>query len=116
MVHEEIIIRIFQTIDNRRWNAFFEYFDTNATYERPGYVPLSGLGEILAFYRQDRIIKQGTHRIEKILSDDEAACCWGVFDGTSKNDERLHEPFADVYRIAKGKIVYRKTFFYRAAI
>jgi len=116
MSHAEIIVRMFAAIDNRRWDALAEFFGADAIYERPGYAPLRSLDDILMFYQRDRIIKHGTHRIERVVCDDEAACCWGSFEGKSKSDERLHEQFADVYRITKGKIVYRQTFFYRAAI
>jgi uncharacterized protein len=62
------------------------------------------------------VIAQGRHRIEGLIASGEKAMCWGGFRGNTKAGVEVEIPFADVYRFENGTIIWRKTFFYRAAI
>jgi ketosteroid isomerase-like protein len=63
-----------------------------------------------------RIIEAGTHIVDYTVSDLGVAACWGRFRGYSRDGRELDESFADTYRVRDGRIVYRRTYFYRAAI
>ena len=86
-----------------------------AGYERPAYEPFVGKPAILEFYLTKRIISLGEHRVEKVLSDGANIACWGSFSGVARNGN-LSMRFADAYRIRKGRIDLRRTFFDSPAI
>ncbi|OON72762.1 nuclear transport factor 2 family protein [Streptomyces tsukubensis] len=113
---ETLVAELFDVIDGCRWNELGSVFADECTYCRPGYDPLVSLPRVEQFYRRERIIDSGRHQIEHIVSDTHTVACWGRFVGTSRKGESLNEEFADVYRVREGKIVFRKTYFFRAAI
>ncbi|MFE9170835.1 nuclear transport factor 2 family protein [Streptomyces kebangsaanensis] len=113
---ESLVARLFQVIDSRSWDELGEVFADNAVYERPGYAALEGLGRIRQFYEHERIITSGAHEVHQVTGGLAAAACWGRFRGTGRGGDPLDEGFADTYLVRGGKIVHRKTFFYRAAI
>ncbi|WP_217238073.1 nuclear transport factor 2 family protein [Streptomyces sp. AC555_RSS877] len=85
-------------------------------YDRPGYDSLRGLHQIEHFYRTERIVASGTHQVHRIVSDLDSAACWGRFTGNSRTGAPLDEQFADTYTVRDGRIIGRRTYFYRAAI
>jgi ketosteroid isomerase-like protein len=113
---EQLVTELFEIIDGRRWDELGSVFADDCVYSRPGYEPLAGLARIQRFYRHERIVAAGGHRIEHTVSDLGTAACWGTFVGESRSGQPLHEGFADTYQVRDGKIVYRRTYFYRAAI
>ncbi|MFD0367358.1 nuclear transport factor 2 family protein [Streptomyces sp. NPDC059071] len=108
--------RLFAIIDGRRWNELGRVFAADCVYHRPGYPALVGLADIERFYREERIIESGSHRVEEVMAGDDSLACWGSFQGLSRAGERLDERFSDHYRIDDGLISARRTYFYRAAI
>jgi ketosteroid isomerase-like protein len=114
--HQYLISRLFTAIDDRKWEALPELFTPSVRYERPGYAPICGIASLLAFYRGERVVAQGRHRIFGCLGDDDEVCCWGEFSGVSNSGHPLCETFADWYWTSGGLISRRKTFFYRPAI
>jgi uncharacterized protein len=112
----ELIQRMFGTIDRRDWSALGQFFAPNIVYERPGYSPLAGLAALDEFYQVTRMIGSGQHWIEHIVSGPDAAACWGVFVGTSRDGKPLKERFADVYEIRSGLVIHRVTHFFRPSI
>ncbi|MEU5980026.1 nuclear transport factor 2 family protein [Streptomyces sp. NPDC047315] len=113
---EKLVGELFDVIDGCRWNELGTVFGNECTYCRPGYEPLVGLPRVEHFYRRERIIASGRHQVDHVVSDTDTVACWGRFVGTSRTGQPLSEEFADVYRVREGKIVFRKTFFFRAAI
>ncbi|MEU7134115.1 nuclear transport factor 2 family protein [Streptomyces sp. NPDC046261] len=107
---------LFQVIDNRRWADLASVFAEDAVYERPGYEPLEGLARIRRFYEHERVIAAGRHHVEHVAGGAEAVACWGRFLGSDKDGGALDEAFADTYVLRDGKILRRKTFFFRPAI
>jgi ketosteroid isomerase-like protein len=112
----EAIRKMFATIDDRRWERLPLHFAGDVVYERPGYPPMRGLDELCHFYSTVRIVAAGEHLIEQIIAGGEHAACWGSFRGRARNGRELSERFADVYSLQDGLIVYRTTYFFRAAI
>lgn len=113
---DKLVAELFDIIDGRRWDELGLVFDDNCVYSRPGYDPIVGLPQIAHFYRCERIVESGVHAVEHTVSDLGAAACWGRFRGRSRDGGELDEGFADTYRVRDGKIVYRQTYFYRAAM
>jgi ketosteroid isomerase-like protein len=113
---DRLVSELFDIIDGRRWDELGLVFATDCVYSRPGYEPLVGLAQIDHFYRHERIVESGSHVVERIVSDLGAAACWGRFQGRGRDGRELDEGFADTYRVRDGMIVYRRTYFYRAAM
>jgi ketosteroid isomerase-like protein len=112
----DLITDLFSIIDGEEWERLPTVFTTDCVYLRPGYEPYEGLDRLVQFYRDERIIGEGRHEVEFVVSDIGVAACWGRFRGRSRTGEPLDEAFADTYQIRAGKIAHRRTFFYRAAI
>lgn len=113
---EQIIRDLFRVVDARDWDAMRPFFCDDVVYERPGYEAIVGLGNLLDFYQNVRIIASGTHQLEQIVIDDTRGSCWGRFVGINKEGISLDERFADVYVFQNGKIKQRRSYFYRPAV
>ncbi|MFF4016054.1 nuclear transport factor 2 family protein [Streptomyces sp. NPDC001843] len=113
---ESLVTQLFSIIDAARWDDLGRVFAEDCVYDRPGYEPLRGLRRIERFYRMERVVAAGRHQVLHIVSDLEAAACWGRFTGTSRTGDCLDEQFADTYTVRDGRIVGRRTYFYRPAI
>ncbi len=115
-VNREFFESMFSFIDQCEWDRLPDAFAPDACYARPGYADLVGFDAIYTFYVRDRIISCGKHTIEACVIDGQEASCWGTFEGQSKDGKPLAERFADVYRLRDGRIVHRRTHFFRPAI
>jgi len=111
MIHE-----MFRAIDAREYDRLPEFFAAGAVYERPGYEPFEGLERLDRFYRHERVIASGEHRLEAVLVDGENAACRGRFVGVHRDGSPIDESFADFYRLADGRITHRRSFFFRPAV
>lgn len=112
-----LISQMFAIIDDGSdWDQLSEVFLPSVVYQRPGYPAMHGIDELRTFYAHTRQVAAGRHRIYRILSEGSMSCCWGMFSGTTKAEERITVYFTDWYRVAKGKIGYRRTFFYQPVI
>lgn len=112
----KLITQLFDIIDGCRWEDLGSVFSKDCVYSRPGYEPIVGLAQIKRFYHHERIVASGEHTVECTVSDLGAAACWGRFHGRSKTGEELDEGFADTYLVRDSRIVFRRTYFYRAAM
>jgi ketosteroid isomerase-like protein len=113
---DKLVAVLFDIIDHCSWEELGEVFAEDCVYDRPGYESLIGLRRVQRFYRHERIVASGHHHVVSVVSDIEAAACWGRFLGTARSGQALDEDFADTYSITGGKIEYRKTFFFRPAM
>ena len=113
---DDIVKRLFESVDSRDWDGLCDAFCDDVVYERPGYAPLVGLDRVLQFYREERVIASGRHELEHVVGDEGSGACWGRFVGIHKNGSGLSERFADVYTFERGKIKTRKSYFFRPAI
>lgn len=110
------IRELYAIVDERRWDELDRVFDAAIVYERPGYAPFEGLARVRRFYERERVIADGRHHLSSALAiGDEGASC-GAFIGVDRSGARLEEQFAEFFRFRDGKIVARKTFFFRPAI
>jgi ketosteroid isomerase-like protein len=113
---ENIIGEMFRAIDAREWDRLPDFFAPGAVYERPGYEPFEGLERLDRFYRHERVIASGEHRLEAVLVDGGNAACRGRFVGVHRDGSPIDESFADFYRLADGRITHRRSFFFRPAV
>lgn len=114
--HGQEIIHMFECIDRQDWTQLSRCFHDDVVYERPGYQPFVGKPAVMEFYRQERIIAKGEHAINNVLSDGRHVACWGQFKGEAKDGRPLSVGFSDVYQVAGGLILFRRTFFDAVAV
>ena len=107
---------LFRAIDSREFERLREICHPEVTYERPGYEAFHGIDRLLKFYREERIIASGEHRLTAVLVDPSYGACWGRFVGKHRNGEDIDVEFADTYEIEDGRIRRRKSFFYVPAV
>jgi ketosteroid isomerase-like protein len=116
-VTQNFVTDLFRKIDSRDWESLPTSFSPDVVYERPGYEPLVGIDRVMHFYREERVIAGGEHRLERVLVDGDGGACWGRFVGVHKNGADLDERFADVYSLdAQGRIKARRSYFFRPAV
>lgn len=111
-----VIENLFRIVDNRNWDSLPLVFHSNVIYERPGYEPFKGIARVIKFYKEERILAGGSHVIEQIVVDRIHGACWGRFVGIKKDGSQADERFADIYIFDSGKIIFRRSYFYRPAV
>ena len=114
---ELIVTRMFDAIDRSDWSLFGRIFCDDVIYNRPGYAEIHGLGFLISFYRNERIIASGRHDLERVIVGESGdIASWGRFAGVTRQGSSVEEMFSEVYCVAGGKIRTRRTFFYRPAV
>jgi len=112
------ITAMFEHIDACQWDVLPHFFHEDVRYIRPGYDPISGLPNLLDFYKRRRIIKSGRHVIELICAAEngDTVSAIGAFRGKDWSGKDLDVRFCDVYEFEGQKIVRRETFFNAPAV
>ena len=113
---EKLITKLFNAVDTSDWASMLTVFCDDVVYERPGYPPITGIEQLLHFYKHVRIIAAGEHKLDHIVIDGDHGSCWGRFIGYGKDHAAIDELFSDVYTFEKGKIKQRRSYFFRSAI
>lgn len=116
IVADNFVLDLFRKIDSRDWDALPTSFCDEVVYERPGYEPLVGVERVMKFYREERVIASGEHRLERVVIDGASGACWGRFVGRHRDGSAIDERFADVYILENGRIRVRRSYFFRPAI
>ena len=107
---------LFRAIDAREFERLREICHPEVTYARPGYEEFAGIERLLKFYREERVIASGEHRLTAVVVNDTHAACWGRFVGTHRDGSPIDVEFADTYELENGAIRRRKSFFYVPAV
>ena len=110
------LIAMFRAIDAADWTALAAFWHPDAVYERPGYEPLTGRDRVLRFYRDERVISSGTHRVEGVVIEDGRGAAWGSMRGVRKDGEPVSLGFADVYHFQDATILRRRSHFFVPAV
>lgn len=113
---QALITDLFGIIDNRRWGELGRVLTTDCVCCPAGSPPLVGLASIEHYYRNERPIVAGRHRVDVIVSDLGAAACWGVFTGDTKAGEHLEVSLAEAFLVRDGKIAWRATYLRHASV
>jgi steroid Delta-isomerase len=100
-------------VDNGDVDGVVRLFARGATYWRPGYEPIVGHSELNTFYRTQRVIRSGQHRIAKLLIDRNYAAVEGEFRGVLKDGSKVDLRFADFFRLDDELLFdVRNTYFF----
>jgi hypothetical protein len=108
----DIINAMFDVIDGREWEKLRDFFSPACVYERPGYPPLEGLGQLEHFYRHERIIASGKHVVTDHYEKPGGIMVIGDFSGVLRDGKAVSLQYADAYQFGGGLIAHRRTFFY----
>ncbi|NUR73096.1 MAG: nuclear transport factor 2 family protein [Hamadaea sp.] len=106
-----IVRRYYELVDAKDFAAMSRLFADEVIYHRPGYAPMRGLSQVLAFYEQIRVIESGRHELHTVVTDGSTVAVTGTFEGRVKGGRRVTQAFADFFEVENGQIVTRSTYF-----
>ena len=105
--------RYYDLVDLGDVDGLVDLFAEEAVYSRPGYPLLHGKKSIRIFYREQRVIRFGSHELTSIVARSPNVAVQGRFVGTLKNGDSVHAGFADFFDVgADGRITRRDTYFF----
>jgi ketosteroid isomerase-like protein len=84
-----MVTELFRTIDRCEYDRFPEFFAADVFYERPGYPSFRGVDKLIHFYKEERVILKGEHRVEHVVADDTCGAAWGRYVGESHAGEPI---------------------------
>ncbi|HEX9339287.1 MAG TPA: nuclear transport factor 2 family protein [Pseudonocardiaceae bacterium] len=106
-VHE-----FYRLVDAGALDDLAAMFAQDAHYDRPGYPTLSGRAAIDHFYRHERVIAAGQHRLDSVVVSGNETAVRGSFDGVLRDGKPVRHRFAEFFVFtADGLIGTRETFF-----
>lgn len=105
-----LITDLFEIIDGRRWDELGRVLAEDCVAHPARSEPLVGLARIEHYYRHERPIESGRHRLDAVVSDVGAAACWGTFTGRTAAGEDISVSLAEAFLVRDGKIVWRTTY------
>ena len=108
--------RMFESIDASDWDELGRILHPEVVYERPGYDPLAGLRRVLRFYREERLVAYGRHRIDGVVVDGDVASAWGRMRGTMRDGSAADVRWAEVYAFEDGQIRKRRSYFFQPSV
>jgi ketosteroid isomerase-like protein len=106
-----LVNRYYELIDIGDFEGVFKLFHEDIIYERGGTPTIHGIDALKGFYRAGRIIQDGRHEIQAVVSQGDWVGVRGVFRGTLKTGERVEVRFADFHQIKENKIWKRYSYF-----
>jgi ketosteroid isomerase-like protein len=113
MGEADAVRRYYTLVDAGDVVALVALFAPDAVYERPGYEPLEGSAAIEAFYRNERVIRDGHHTVEALFTDSPRVATKGRFEGSLRDGRPVSVRFADFWTFqADGRVARRETFFF----
>lgn len=105
--------RYYELVDEGDVSGLLELFAPDAVYERPGYPPFKGRGQLEAFYSGDRVIVDGKHTLRHVVAGSDTVATHGDFAGVLKDGSEVSLRFADFFVVADdGRFSRRDTFFF----
>jgi ketosteroid isomerase-like protein len=107
-----VIEAMFDAIDGEDWRRLSDFYAPDCQYERPGFELISGVDELLHFYKELRPISRGKHLIHYTAEEQPIFFSTGTFDGSLRNGSRIDLEFTDIYIFKQRRIHRRKTFFF----
>jgi steroid Delta-isomerase len=108
-----VVRRYYDLVDANDVDGLVALFSDDAVYNRPGYQPLFGRRELERFYREQRVIERGAHRLVAVVADGRAVAVQGEFSGTLRDGRTMVVRFADFFVLSDtGSFARRDTFFF----
>lgn len=109
--HKHIINQMFAYNDSSSWDELSQIFTDDVIYCRPGQPMLRGITSLISFFKNDRPVAFGVHKIYKIFSINEnQSAVLGWFNGELKNGSSFQVGFFDYIVFSGNKICIRKTY------
>lgn len=109
----EMVRFYYSNIDIGNVPTALSVFDSQCVYYRPGYKAMCGIEEVESFYRNDRMIAEGSHRVTNLVSAGSECFAAGVFAGRVKDGGPVVVDFSDYFRFhTSGKVIERRTYFF----
>ena len=103
----------YQLVDSGDVDGLVDLFEPDSTYHRPGYPPLCGRVELERFYRGERVIHNGEHRLSTVVTDGDITAVHGEFHGVLRDGRTVALRFADFFTFgAEDRFARRDTFFF----
>lgn len=106
------VTRYYELVDAGDTEGLVALFTPEATYERPGYPPMTGHEALRAFYSGERIIESGAHTLTAAVVDGDAVAVQGRFAGRARDGRALELRFSDFFTLDGERIAGRTTYFY----
>jgi ketosteroid isomerase-like protein len=105
--------KYYELVDSGDTNGLIELFAPDTRYYRPGYPPLVGHEAVERFYREERLIKEGTHALAMVVETGRDVAVHGEFTGVLRNGRQVSVRFADFFSLGSDdRFVRRDTFFF----
>ncbi|KAB1928220.1 nuclear transport factor 2 family protein [Micromonospora noduli] len=109
----ETVSAYYRLVDAGDVGGLLQLFSVDAVYLRPGYQPIVGRAEIERFYREQRVIREGCHRIALLVDAAQAVAAHGEFVGVLRDGRHVQLRFADFFTFDDtGHFARRETFFF----
>lgn len=110
---EELVRSYYRRVDAGDVGGVLDLFAPDAVYRRPGYDPMRGRGDLETFYRNERVIENGTHTVVTVTEQLPRVVVSGEFTGTLKDGKQVVLEFADFFTVGPdGRFSRRETYFY----
>jgi len=105
--------RYYELVDSGDVSGLIGLFAPDAQYYRPGYPPLVGRAALEHFYREQRVIKEGSHVLSAVVAAGDNVAVHGEFKGLLRNGQQVDARFADFFSFGPdGYFARRDTFFF----
>lgn len=109
---EDSIAAIYWSIDHCNWDDLERLLRPDVLYSRPGYPDFTSRADFIHFYKNARPIDSGKHSLRAIITKESMGCCWGAFNGVSRDGEKIDIRFSDWYEFENGLVMTRRTFIF----
>jgi ketosteroid isomerase-like protein len=111
-----LVADLFQIIDDGRWEDLGLVLADDCVVHPAQAGPLVGLARVERYYRHERPIVSGRHRLGTVVGDDDTAACWGTFTGRTAHGEDITAAVAEAFVLRAGKIVWRTSYVHTGQI
>jgi steroid Delta-isomerase len=110
---DEAVRHYYRLVDENDVDGLLDLFAPDAVYHRPGYPPLNGSADLRRFYGGERVIAEGSHRLDTLVVEGGQVAAHGEFSGVLKDGQSVRLRFADFFSVREdGRFARRDTFFF----
>lgn len=114
---QEAVQRYYALVDAGDVPGVVGCFAAEAVYHRPGYPPMVGHAALTDFYAGERVIADGRHELDEVVTQGRRVAVHGRFVGTLKDGSPASVGFADFWVLDEtGRALTRRTFFDSPAV
>ncbi|MCP2339571.1 nuclear transport factor 2 family protein [Actinomadura rupiterrae] len=108
---EKLVRTYYELVDADRLDDMLALFHDEIVYERQGTPTIVGIDALRRFYRDERVIASGAHRLDQVLPGDEWVAVRGGFAGRLRDGSPVDLRFTDWHLFRDGRIVRRESLF-----